>query len=118
MRIEEEKIEHYYSLKPISFPILIKFELKQNVIAGETPTLDVSVVMRSRDKHETKSLNLFFEGVRELRLSQPSLSEFHIPFIKIDSIKDSQWEDLTYKVKDEEESTFSFLCKNFEVDVC
>lgn len=118
MRIEEEKIEHYYSLKPISYPILVKFELKQNSIIGETPTIDVLVVMLSRDKHEPKSLNLFFEGVRELSLNQPSLSEFNIPFIKIDSIKDSQWEGLTYKVKDEEEDTFSFLCKNFEVDVC
>lgn len=116
MRIEENKIEHYYSLKPISYPVLVKFELKQNLIAGETPTLDVLVVMQSREKHGHKSLNLFFEGVRELNLSQPSLSEFHIPFIKIDSIKNSQWEDLSYKVQDEEEGSFSFLCKSFEVD--
>ncbi|MFP4307499.1 MAG: hypothetical protein ACLFQQ_09795 [Desulfococcaceae bacterium] len=114
----KKSIEYYYSLNPIAYPILVKFELKQKNTPGQTPTLEVIILLQSREENEDSQLKLSFEGVRELNLSQPSLSEYHIPFIKIDPIKDSQWENLVFKVKDEEEGTFSFFCKNFEAIIC
>ena len=113
MNSEDKTIEYYYSLKPTVYCILVKLEINQVCIDDMTPELEIMILLRSQDSNNTKHLKLLFEGVRELKLNQPSLSEFNIPFIKIDLIKNLQWEDLAYRVKDEEDESVSFLCKKF-----
>ena len=114
MSKEEKAIEYYYSLKPLKYPTLIKLELKQIVTEETAPESEVTILLQSREPNDSQYLRLFFERVRELKINQSPLSEFSIPFIRIDSVKHYQWEDLIYRVKDEEEETLSFYCKNFE----
>lgn len=110
------KIDEYYKIKQIDFPIIQVFELKQNFTEGATPELSLKILLKSRNKNEKKHLQLYFEGIRELGLKQSSLSEFDMPFIKIENISELQWEHLNYKVKDEDD-TLSFLCRDFHVNI-
>jgi hypothetical protein len=110
----DEAVEHYYSLKPLCYSILVKLELNQIIVDGKTPELEVNIVLRSNQQHDYRCLYLVFNGVTEIKFKQPQLSLFSIASITIDCIKYYQWEDVFYKVIDDEDESLSFYCKHFE----
>lgn len=56
-------------------------------------------------------LEVIFSGVRDFRMG--NIDGLFALFIDIADISESQWENLPYKVKENEYDTFSFYCKSF-----
>ncbi|HET6978763.1 MAG TPA: hypothetical protein VFI24_20695 [Pyrinomonadaceae bacterium] len=116
MLSHDQAISEYYSLKPTAFTTVARLELRQHDFNdGSPPELALEIELLA-DNGGEKSLLLSFEGVRELKIQQPSLSLFQIPFIEIRSIQDSQWEKLNYKVQSENDS-ISFFCRSFSSEL-
>jgi hypothetical protein len=114
MTTKDVKIEHYYALKPIRFPVLAKLELYQEVPPRQSPSdLSLEIELRSGKNTDSSRLCLSFSGVVSLRLV-PSSSFVQFPFLEIRSIRDRHWENLRYEVEDIESNTLSFFCKDFD----
>ena len=117
MSEEDQKIKDYYALKPLQFDILVKIELEQlTPPEASPPELNLEIVLRPGDDADNRRLRLSFFGVNELVLRQPPLSLFGFPHIEINSIRENQWEGLSYSVTCEEDA-ISFVCKSFDVTV-
>ncbi|SRR6266699_2599603 len=115
---KDETIDYYYSLKPTDFPILERLDIHQDVpYQGRPVELSLEIRMRPPSDTDRRRLLLSFQGVRDLRLIQPSWSEFHMSLIEINSIRSQQWENLNYQVKETEEASLSFLCKHFDTTI-
>jgi hypothetical protein len=115
MTTKDVKIEHYYALKPIRFPVLAKLELYQEAPPRQSPSdLSLEIELRPGKNTDSSRLCLSFSGVVSLRLV-PSSSFVQFPFLEIRSIRDRHWENLRYEVEDTEGNTLSFFCKDFEV---
>jgi hypothetical protein len=115
MSDEDQAIRKYYSLRPTDFTILLRLELQQLVFPDSTPDLVIEIELGT-DDGDNRRLLLSFAGVRDARIQQPSLSLFDIPFIEICSIRDRQWEDLSYKVRCKED-LISFICRSFDAHI-
>jgi hypothetical protein len=109
----DEAISKYYSLHPTDFPLLLRLEVLQVLTPDETPDLVISLELGQESSN--RRLLLTFTGVREAKIQQPSLSLFQISFLEISSIRESQWEDLSYKVRCEDD-LISFLCRSFDTE--
>jgi hypothetical protein len=70
--------------------------------------------LRSAGTATRAKLLLTFFGVRNLTLRQSRLSELRIGTLRVDSIRDRQWEGLNYRVVDDEDEVLSLLCLDFD----
>jgi hypothetical protein len=115
---DEEIIQNYYSLDPKQYPILISFNITQELsLWGEQPKLSIEMEFKSKNENNANVLKLKCRGVRNLILKQPTWSVFEIPWIEISSIRARQWENLNYYINDPEEESISFMCAEFEAAV-
>jgi hypothetical protein len=73
-------------------------------------------VFTSRDSRD-ESLVMRFEGVQQLRLTQPAWSEFSMSHLSITSIRERGMEGIGYHVHDDEEDTIDFLCDTFAASI-
>lgn len=114
--MQDPKIVEYLKLEQRLFPVAGVI-----LIAGndgkmdDTFRIDLKLEMHRVDADSGVRLSLAFFGVRELVLRQPHLSELHIGVLKINSIRDRQWDGLNYQVADSEKEILSFLCLDFDV---
>ena len=73
--------------------------------------------MKLSNSNNKKKLMLKFKGVVNLQITPPERCPIYFSQLEIYSIKDRQWEGVRYSVKEVENDTISFLCKNFTVSI-
>ena len=117
MTDKDIKIEHYYALKPLDFSVLERLELSQTVPPQQTPSdLSLNIVLHSPRRTDKRRLCLSFDGVVNFSLV-PWSSFVQFPLIEIRAIGDRQWEHLQYEVRETENNTLSFVCRDFDASV-
>lgn len=111
-------IETYYALKPQRFGVWDTLNLKRPLKTDKWGDIEIAIRLVSSleiDPKEPTSMQcliLEFTGVMDLRFGAiDMLGGF---FLSIESIKESQWEGLNYRVLDrEQEERISFYCRDF-----
>ena len=110
-------LDRYYSLVPRNFPVLVRLEILQTIppemLLG---AISIHIELRPSEEEDRRRLFLSFQGVVNLQIKQ-EWSEFAFSEIKVVSIQDHQWEQLNYKVYDEDEESISFFCRSFEASI-
>jgi hypothetical protein len=114
---DARKIENYYSLLPTKFSVLRRMVVEQEIASDTAPQINVTFELGSNEIGVDDKLVLQFMGVRQLQLNQPSWSLVALTLIEIASIRDSQWENINYKVAETEEDIFSLLCRDFSAQI-
>jgi len=109
-------IEEYLAIEPRDYTILSTLELQQEVPPKTPPEITLTIQLHHNKESDPRRVFLTFLGVVNLELRQRgSLIEF--PLLEIDLIRNSQLENLNYKVRDSEEGSLSFYCKELHVKV-
>jgi hypothetical protein len=103
-RIEELKL-----LKPARFPFLVGFSLEREITADASS--DYSLRLRLAPREGQPKLELHFEGVRDLRMG--NLEGAFAMVLTIRLIRADQMEGLAFKVQEDEQHAFSFVCSDF-----
>ena len=109
-------IEQFLSVRPQDYTILSTLELQQEVPHKTPPEITLTIQLRHNDESDRRNLLLTFLGVVNLEL-RPKGSLVGFSLIEIISIRDFQWENINYKVRDTEEGSLSFYCKEIQVTV-
>lgn len=111
--VEDHCIAEYYSLKLSSFHILEKLEICQDEINGTS----LGLVLRATGHEDKRRLFMKFNSVVNLRLTPQPGTALSICQLEITPIKDLQWESVNYSVKEVEDDTLSFLCRDFSARI-
>lgn len=115
----DERIEHYYLLKPHEFPLVEEMVLS---VSGDTDiktrTVAIGMTCRSRDSSVKRRLHLDFSDVRDMDfrpVSLPDLSvylDIHLP-VRRGWETDDRFEVIAEHFYD----AFKFTCGSFEAAV-
>jgi hypothetical protein len=114
MTNDELRIQAYYALKQIDFPVLHSLDIRQVRTPGSPVEVSLRILLGRVEDPGGMYLTLSFSGVRDARIKQPEIGLFELPVIEISSIRERQWEGLNYCVRESEDDTLSFLCGSFE----
>lgn len=102
---QDADITNYWSLNPREFHLLDRLVLSQTYPAKRSSELlSLDLVLRSKETSDRRRLYLSFNGVEDLQLT-PHASLIQLLLLEIRSIRDRQWENLKYEVKETEEDT-------------
>jgi hypothetical protein len=114
---EEQAIRAYLELNPTQFDVMDKFELHQQYSLDQEHKLFLELWLRMYENEydDARRLRLTFEGVRDLKTAFQGFTL--LPKIVIRSIRDYQWEQLRYEVKDAEDNCVSFFCRSFQAEI-
>ena len=104
------KIRDYYDLHPVQFDLVNKLVI-QTVNDAGTPDFWLKIELLAQPS-DSMSLNLHFQGIRNLVINQPNLSLFQIDLLEPLSLESDQLEGINYKVKNSD-GTISFVCRDF-----
>jgi hypothetical protein len=99
----------YEIITPAELKFIKRIEISRNWI-GAPLTCEFVLCDRSGES----SVTAMFEGVSELEIAKTRGIDCGGP-LKVLDIKDRQWENANYKVKDYEEESISFYCKVFSI---
>jgi hypothetical protein len=119
MKTEDTLIKRYHDLGGIKFKILSRMEMvaDQSVpLSEEIGQVTLMLELMTINNDDTK-LRLIFRGVKDLRFIPLQGSIIYFSQLKITNIDDKQWENVTYKVSEQEDNTLYFLCSSFEATV-
>ncbi len=109
----DETIASYSALRPINFHDLERLEVRQGKRDGVQEII-LEIELRARNATDNRRLLLTFTGVTEFKYFPPNV--FAFSSLEIISIRDRQWEGLNYRVFESEQDTdFSFFCRDFSV---
>ena len=100
----------YEIITPVELKYLKRITVSQSWVFGP---LACEVVLC--DQTEQTAVTAVFEGLREFEIAKLSDGRCLGP-LKILDVRDRQWENVNYKVKDYEEEFVSFYCSAFSVD--
>lgn len=109
----DPSIERFNSLRGDSLAFVEEFRLKQerSLVDGSF-RLDLHIILRQRDLLGTAGIRLCFSGIADLRLRLGEIP-FTLPLLEVFAIRDYQWQDIRYKVKETEEEKLVFYCRSF-----
>ncbi len=109
-----EKVRQYVSLEPIRFNLVKRFEwVTVPLASGYSQQLSLQLISL-RDGEDRAELSLRFLGVRNIRFTAAGLMQ---PLLDIRDVSDQQWDGVSYEVRDRENDTIYFLCRDFSVSV-
>lgn|SRR5487761_1709387 len=108
-------ISAFHHLRPLRFPILVRFEVSQTGTVPSATGLRLALDLRSENE-ELGSLQLVFEGVRDLKVDWPSWSVIKTDVIEISDISERGMEELCFRVA-EGAGMFAFSCREFTATV-
>lgn len=112
----DDKIKHYYSLKPSQYGYLETFKLHRDIHEDGCSDYSLELQMRSTsDICDDKRLYLSFSGIKELKIGD--LEGLLSLLIDIRPVREYQLENINYKVVESEYEAFSFLCLNVEATI-
>ena len=97
----------YQTITPIELTYLERITISQSYVYGP---LVCEVVLR--DRNQESSITAVFEEPAEIEIKNISGGRGIGP-LKILDVRDRQWEDKNYKVRDYEDESISFYCKAF-----
>jgi len=112
--MNDSLIEEYLKLQPAKFSSLESLSIKQPV--PPNAWYGIEILMRLASEDGKKRLELHFQGARDFSFRLDGCVGGHLVMIR--SIKSDQWEDLDYRVDDDEWGAFSFYCKSFTAKFC
>jgi hypothetical protein len=99
----------YQTITPINLTYLERITISQEYVFGP---LKCEVVLR--DGNQESSITAVFEDPVEIEISKISAGQGIGP-LKVLDVRDRQWEDKNYKVRDYEDEFISFYCKAFSI---
>lgn len=99
----------YKIITPIELKYLKRITLLQSWVSGP---LTCEVVLC--DQTERLSATAVFEDLSEFEIAKISGGRLVGPLKALD-IRDKQWENINYKIRDYEDEFISFYCKKFSV---
>ena len=109
-----EKIQQYNALQPIHFSLMSRFEwVSAPLESGYSQTLVLHLTSLQDDQHRAE-LVLDFQGVRNIRFTAVGLAQ---PLLEIRDVSNQQWDGVSYEVRDRENDTISFLCRDFSASL-
>ena len=119
MTNRDDRIDHYYALHPVDFSVLVSLCLEQRFPSQNEPAHQLlQLELRPIDEADPRRLVLSFSGVQQLRLTPIPSSVMSLSPFDILSIRDRQWEEVNYEVREiEQEDQLSFLCRDFDAGV-
>jgi len=112
-----DAIKQYEDSRGFDFSVLMSIEFRQAEDERRTLHHCFTLVLRPDDSTDPRRLTLVFEGVRQLRFTQPETSEIVMGPLKIRSILERQWEGVAYAVTEPEFETFSLICRDVRITV-
>ena len=114
MSSTSEKIQQYNALQPIHFSLLSRFEWWSAPLgSGYSQHLVLHLTSLLGDQHGAE-LILNFQGVRNIRFTAVGLAQ---PLLEICDVSNQQWDGVSYEVRDRENDTISFLCRDFSASL-
>jgi len=99
----------YQTITPIGLKYLERITISQGCVFGP---LKCEVVLR--DRNLDSSITAVFEDLSEIEITNVSGGRGIGP-LKVLDIRDRQWENKNYKVKDYEDEFISFYCRAFSI---
>ncbi|MGO4347035.1 hypothetical protein AB4Z45_16250 [Paenibacillus sp. MCAF9] len=115
MKKSVELISVFYQLHN-KFPYLHSYHYSRNFNENGSIEQSFKIILCDYPYYEDdKKLAITFSNVIDLKIG--NTGGIVGLFIDIADISNYQWEGMKYKVKEEEEETFTFYCKSFEFEV-
>jgi hypothetical protein len=99
----------YEIITPVELKYLKRITILQSWVFGP---LTCEVVFC--DQTEESSITAVFEGLSQIEIAKTSDGR-NIGPLKVLDVRDKQWENINYKVKDYEEEFLSFYCRAFSI---
>jgi hypothetical protein len=99
----------YQTITPIELKYLERITISQSCVFGP---LKCEVVLC--DRNQDSSITAVFEDPLEIEITNISGGRGIGP-LKVLDIRDRQWENKNYKVKDYEDEFISFYCRAFSI---
>lgn len=91
------------------FSYLKKIKIERNISGNECSDYSVEIVLCEYPNYSDEEYKLVFHGVRDLHIG--NIENLFRVNLRIENISDWQIENVRYKVVEEENDLFSFLCK-------
>lgn len=121
MSEKEAVLARFTELFPLDFSIVSRLVVEvEKLWKGLPPETTVVVTLESGNVAERRKLLIRFEGVRDLHLKH-TCSLLTLSQLTIDNISSNQWENISYRVTEEEHNTMSLFCRDFKfklIDHC
>lgn len=114
--IKDPTLAKYYGLRPGRFHHVESLVLRQSDEYGGYGNIASLDLIVSSDQ-EVAQLHLKFSGVLNLRITPPDRMVINLSSLEIFPIRDLQWEGVCYKVRETEDNTLSFLCRDFSAEL-
>ena len=109
-----DKIQQYNALKPIRFTLMKQFEWSTVPLASGYSQHLLLHLTSLQDDQNKADLILNFQGVRNIRFTASQLAQ---PLLEIRDVSSQQWDGVSYEVRDVENDTISFLCRDFSASL-
>jgi len=115
----DPNLAHYYALRRgQKFHHVERLELRQTDGFGWRGDIaSLEVVLSSAEPNDGRILKLTFNGVLNLRLTPPPRMVISLTTLEVSPVRDLQWEGVSYSVKETDEDTLAFLCRDFTADI-
>jgi hypothetical protein len=107
---------HFLAIEPSKYATLDKLVIAQDSPPGDlTSYISVEIELLGK-QFEDGMLHIKFFGVQQLQIKMEK-SYHAYSILSIISIKERQWDQLDYAVREREENIFSFFCAYFEFEI-
>ena len=107
-------VQDYYAIKPVRFNWMTRFEWSVDT-AGPGLSRTLTVHLTSSENSESGAeLVMSFRDVTNLRFEAAGMVQ---PLLEVRDISERQWEGVKFEVRDSENETISFLCRDFSFSV-
>jgi hypothetical protein len=111
-------IKAYYHLDPYSYNRLESLTLTHTDLYGGIGDISsIETEFRSREGSNGRRLHVVFDDVRSLKVFPPGNSRLDYFSFDIETVSDLQWENVIYRVRDDENDKVSFYCKSFTAEI-
>lgn len=109
-------LTNYHALKSSKFSSIEKITIYPDLNAVDAISqLSIDIELSSNDTNAI-FLSLSFKGVQQIKINSDN-SYMHESVLDIISIRERQWENLNYFVKEKETGWISFYCSTFEAKI-
>ena len=96
------------------YPYINSIHLNRNLIGNEISDFSLTLTLSNNQViDENDKVTIKFWNIRELKLGE--IDNLFRVYISISDISNRQMDGIRYRVSEEENNLFSFLCKDIEI---
>jgi len=100
------------------FPVVLSMEFLQTHVSEELGySLALVVTLSPLSGANSAVIKLSFEGVRNLSFTPGTAMPILLTRLTINRVSHWQWEGVGYEVKEIEDDTISFICRDFTAEM-